>query len=164
MFGALACLSGELMLHGSAVLHHGLAHVFCGPSGTGKSTLFRILAAAGLEPVNDEVNWLFHDAAGVLRLVNQPFWVPGRTQSPPFPAVAKIHLLRQAASCAVKPPPPPAEIFGGMLARHLGIDKTGDFLRRRAEALAKLAESAAIDVFEFNLDQTQILRTLSMES
>ena len=160
LFGALACLSGGLMLHGSAALHRGEAHVFCGPSGTGKSTLLGILASAGLEPVNDEVNWLFHDDAGTLRLVNQPYWVPGQSPSPPFPPVARIHLLRQAERCALKPPPHPAEIFGGLLACHLGIDQGGDFLERRSRALAKLAETAVFDVFEFNLSRTEILQAL----
>jgi len=167
LFGLLACLSGELMLHGSSVIRDGEAHVFCGHSGAGKSALCRMLSAQGLEAVSDEINWLFRDKEGVLRMVNQLFWIPDPTASAtlarsgdPCPPVSKVCLLRQSPACALKAPLHPATTFSELLACHLGIDERHGFIRKRAEALAKLVETVDIPVFEFNLNPSEVMRTL----
>ncbi len=159
LFGVLACMGGDLMLHGSSVATpDGGAWVFCGASGVGKSTICRMLVAQGLPAINDEVNWLFHDADGTLRIVNQPFWF-GRAETPSLP-VTRLHILRQGAKCAFQPPLPKSESFARLLAGHLSIDTQYGFLKERADALRRLVEGRTIEVLEFNLDTKALLDLL----
>lgn len=150
IFGALACLSGGLMLHASAVRGpDGRAYVFCGASGAGKSTLARLLQERGLQAVSDEINWLTEREGG-LALVNQPYWM--RSAEEDFLPLGGLYLLQQGAECAFREAPPQAEVFSRLLSVHLSIDNAHEFLRRRAEALARLVQTRAIPVLEFNLD------------
>ncbi len=163
IFGILACMSGGLMLHASAVVTDGGgAWVFCGNSGTGKSTICRMLLSEGLQPINDEVNWLFWDEAGTLQIVNQAYWFAG--SGPPFVPVADLYLLQQAEECALRPPLPPSEVFVRLLAGHLSIDTKYDFMKSRAEALRLLVEGRSIGVLEFNLDPKALLNLLCTKS
>lgn len=54
-FAAILYQRGALLLHASAVVHQGRAHVFCAPSGTGKSTLAGALVDAGATFLADDV-------------------------------------------------------------------------------------------------------------
>lgn len=54
-FAAILYQRGALLLHGSAVVHHDHAYVFCAPSGTGKSTLAGALVEAGAAFLADDV-------------------------------------------------------------------------------------------------------------
>lgn len=54
-FAAILYQRGALLLHGSAVVHHNRAHIFCAPSGTGKSTLAGALVEAGATFLADDV-------------------------------------------------------------------------------------------------------------
>lgn len=159
LFGVLACMSGGLMLHGSAVVTpDGGAWVFCGASGVGKSTVCRLLNVAGFPVINDEVNWLFDEGKSGWHIVNQPFWFAG-AQAPSLP-VRRFCLLQQAARCALKPPPPRSECFARLLAAHLSIDTRHDFMKARAEALKRFVEAQTIDVLEFNLNTEELLDLL----
>lgn len=159
LFGILACMAGQIMLHGSAVAAPGGgAWIFCGPSGAGKSTLCRMLAAAGMAVINDEINWLFDGADGALRIVNQPYWF-GRADTPSLP-VARLHYLSQGPRCALGAALPKIEAFMGLLAAHLSIDTRYDFLETRAMALKRLVENRPIETLEFNLDTQELLGVL----
>lgn len=159
IFGILACMAGDLMLHGSAVTTpHENAWVFCGPSQAGKSTICRMLISAGFPAINDEVNWLFLDETGALRIVNQPFWF-GKAGAPVLP-VDRLCLLRQGSRCSFQPPYPRSETFARLLAGHLSIDTRYDFLKNRADTLKRLVETHTIDVLEFNLDTEELVNLL----
>ncbi len=159
IFGILACMSGGLMLHASALIaNEDGAWVFCGDSGAGKSTVCRMLASEGLAPINDEINWLFWNEDGALHIVNQPYWFAGN--GPPFLPVAGLYLLEQGEQCTLRPAPPRSEIFARLLASHLSIDTKYDFMKLRAEALRLLVEGHRIEVLEFNLDTNVILDLL----
>lgn len=159
LFGLLSCFAGELMLHGSAVVaQEGKAWIFCGPSGTGKSTLCRMLMGKGYPVINDEINWLFHDVSGRLCIVNQPYWF-GQSEQPFLP-VERLHLIEQAPVCALVPGPSKAETFARLLAAHLSIDLKYSYLQQRCESLRQLVESRDIDVLRFNLNIDEILELL----
>lgn len=159
LFGILACVSGGLMLHASAVVaSDGGAWVFCGESGAGKSTICRMLVSEGLQPINDEVNWLLDDEGDGLKIVNQPFWFDDADA--PLLAVKGLYLLRQGDRCTLKPPLPKSETFARLLAGHLSIDTQYDFMKERANALKGLVERYPIDVLEFSLDANDLMSLL----
>ena len=159
IFGILACLSGEVMLHASAIATgEGSAWVFCGNSGAGKSTIARLLQAEGMEVINDEVNWLFMGGDKQVQIVSQPYWF-GNAAEHALP-VERLCLLEQSETCALKPPPPKSEVFARLLAAHLSIDTSFDFLEARARALQQLVMSHDIDVLQFNLDAKEVIALL----
>lgn len=159
IFGMLACMAGDLMLHGSAVIGpDAQGWVFCGSSGVGKSTICRILLEEGAQPINDEVNWIFYDDHQELRIVNQPFWF-GLSETPTLP-VANLYLLQQGSQCSMLPARSRSETFVRLLAAHLSIDTQYDFLRTRAEALKRLVEERTINVLEFNLNGKELCNLL----
>ncbi len=171
IFGVLACMAGELMLHCSAVISpDGSAWAFCGASGVGKSTICSLLMSEGFHAINDEVNWLFfgdakaassgsQSANGVrpsfpVHIVNQRYWL-GAEEEPYLP-VTRICLLQQARQCVFRPAPPKSETFVRLLAAHLSIDTQYDFLRKRSEALLRLLETDIMQTLEFNLDAKEL--------
>lgn len=159
IFGALACLSGGLMLHASAVRGpDGRGYIFCGPSGMGKSTMARLLQREGLPVINDEVNWLFETVDGELVLVNQRYWMED-DENEHLP-VGGLYVLRQGADCALHDAPSQAEVFTQLIAAHLSIDTEGAFLQARSEALARLIRTHPIPVLEFNLDTAALAALL----
>ncbi len=87
--------SGGLLLHAGAAVSRGQALVFPASSGTGKSTLVRELAAAGLEPLGDDMVAL-RPAAGGWTAWPLPFTgertLKGRPK--PLPLLA-VHPLRR---------------------------------------------------------------------
>lgn len=54
-FAAILYQRGAMLLHASAVVHRDRAHLFCAPSGTGKSTLAGALSRAGATFLADDV-------------------------------------------------------------------------------------------------------------
>lgn len=157
IFGVIACLSGQVMLHGSSVTKDGHTFLFCGQSGAGKSTIARLLEAEGWSVINDEVNWLFH-RDGEWNLVNQRYWF-GAAEVP-FLSLTRLLLLEQSQDCFIAPPPLRPETFARLLASHLSIDLQYDFLHARAEALKQLVETFPVNVLRFNLDSQALLRLL----
>lgn len=159
IFGILACLSGEVMLHASALISpDGGAWVFCGQSGVGKSTLAWSLAMTGREIVNDEVNWLYEKAGEGWFLVNQGFWFGGGA-SPELP-LRRLCLLEQAGVCEVRPAPPKSEVFARLIAAHLSIDSDYGYLEARANALKEFVMNYEVEVLAFNLDTHALLKLL----
>jgi hypothetical protein len=159
IFGVLACVSGGLMLHASAVFSDsGDAWVFCGESGAGKSTICRLLAAEGFKPISDEVNWLLADDENGLQIVNQPYWFGSADQ--PYLPVKGLYLLRQGERCTIEAPLPKSETFARLLAGHLSIDTQYDFMKERANALKHLVEEHPVNPLEFNLKIEELLPLL----
>lgn len=55
---------GMLVLHGSAIDHHGQAIIFCGPRGSGKSTLSATYQKEGFPLMSDDVCAIYFDELG----------------------------------------------------------------------------------------------------
>lgn len=82
----IVSLRGDLMLHGAGgVGPSGLAHVFLGDSGTGKSTLGSAMAAQGWPLVDD-------DGIRVINVDGRPYAVPGYAGVRLLPDSAKAIL------------------------------------------------------------------------
>ncbi len=82
----VVALRGDLMLHASGVVGpSGKAHLFLGPSGTGKSTLATALAAAG---------WLLLDDDGIRLVESNGAWCA-------VPGYAGVRLLPDSAQAVV---------------------------------------------------------------
>ncbi len=151
LFCALGAWSGDPLLHASAVLADGKAWVFCGSSGTGKSTAARLLRERGRLVVNDEINWITVDAEGVVSLVNQRHWVfppAGGTPDPLVP-VGGIFILEQSPLCRT------AELASSEAFPHLlGAPYGGEdpFLAKRARTTADLLKRFPVRKLEFCLD------------
>jgi len=64
-FGALLHQRGALVLHAGAVAVNGEAVLFCGPSGSGKSSLVAALSATGYPLITDDVCIVQDNADGV---------------------------------------------------------------------------------------------------
>jgi len=67
-FGALLHQRGDLVLHGSAIVHEGEAVAFIGPSGVGKSTLAVAFAQRGHPVLTDDLCVVRPDARGRMRV------------------------------------------------------------------------------------------------
>jgi hypothetical protein len=152
LFCGLAGLSGEVLLHGAAVIG-GNAEVllFCGASGAGKSTIVGLLRQAR-EVVNDEINWAFREDGRWL-LVNQRCWWREGSAYPPAVPLRRVFLLEQAAHCAVEPVTP-ADAYALLLTAPFGGHDP--LLPRRAEATADLSRDVPLARLLFNLDAAAI--------
>lgn len=157
VFGLLASLSGEALLHSSAVVREGKAYVFCADSGTGKSTIARLLRPR--HPlINDEVNWLYWEAAGSPRLVNQRYWM--EADGPPALPIGGIFLLEQSAGCELAGPVPAAEAFPRLLSTYQGLQPVDPGMAGRAMAITRLLRETPVRRLRFNLDAAEVDRTL----
>ena len=74
-FGALLQQRNILAVHGSTVVINGQAHIFCGPSGIGKSTLAAGFYKKGFEIYSDDISVV--DSKGYV-----------------YPSTPQIHLLK----------------------------------------------------------------------
>jgi hypothetical protein len=156
LFAALGSLSGEVLLHGSAVIRDGRGYVFCAESGVGKSTVARMLAAHA-EVVNDETNWVCLSSGQDPVLVNQPYWF-GPAQTRATVPVAAVFLLRRAepGNPCRRSPVPAAAAFAGLLSVHLPFDARDPFLPARARALVALVTRGCCERLEFRLDPEEL--------
>ncbi len=64
---------GGLLLHSAGIVEQGVAHLFLGPSGAGKTTLARLALAEDREVLSDDVNALLPSPTGELRAEKLPF-------------------------------------------------------------------------------------------
>jgi hypothetical protein len=151
IFAALCGLSGDTLLHASAVAHRGEAHAFCAYSGGGKSTIAYMLAN---EPdiISDEVNWAFLDPQGNPRLVDQRYYrFPALGDSPTLP-LRSVNIIRQAPSCALLPLST-AETYPILLAAPFGNDP---LLPARSLSAARLAALPVVRGLQFSLDRADL--------
>lgn len=154
IFGLLACLSGEVMLHCSSIEHDGLAYLFCADSGVGKSTIANLLRSQGAKIVNDEINWLHKSPKDDWRLVNQLYWMKGHP-APELP-VARIFLLEQAPYCEIVPGPPKPMLFAKMIASHISIENEAGTMESRARALVEMLGDISVQTLRFNLNPEEV--------
>lgn len=66
VFSVLLHRQGLLVLHGSAVMIDGLAHVFLGDKGSGKSTTAAALISSGFPLISDDVIAIERSASGII--------------------------------------------------------------------------------------------------
>jgi hypothetical protein len=64
---------GGCLLHSGGFIHNGLAWLFVGVSGAGKTTLTRIAHEGGATILSDDINVLFRDAEGSFFAAPVPF-------------------------------------------------------------------------------------------
>jgi hypothetical protein len=77
--------SGGLMLHAAGIVHQGMAYLFFGHSGSGKTTVARL--SAGDVVLNDDLVVLMPDD-GIWQVYGTPFWNP--SQIKPAPGHARL--------------------------------------------------------------------------
>lgn len=82
-----ALLAGGMLLHTAAVVRAGHAYLFCGASGSGKTTVSGFSRDLGYTVLNDDLVVLLPNAFG-LYVYATPFWNP--TQVLPTPADAPL--------------------------------------------------------------------------
>jgi hypothetical protein len=105
----LVALRGDLMLHAAgAVGPSGRAHVFLGPTGTGKSTLATAMAAAG---------WPLLDDDGLRVVATDGVWCV-------VPGYAGVRLLPDSAEAVVPLLPPGRPMAKGHDKRRYAVDGT----------------------------------------
>ncbi len=75
-FGLLCNLSGDLLVHASAVSRRGTLWLFCGPPGSGKSTIARQLRGGGTAFSDDRVV-LLRELSGTTGVFSTPFGTHG---------------------------------------------------------------------------------------
>lgn len=155
IFCALCGLRGAPLLHASSVDFEGRAVIFCGVSGTGKTTISRLLSARH-QVINDEINWLQCSASG-FTVVNQPFWRLKDTPEPSLP-LASIYLLEQAETCEVRKLDTPLDAMGLLLCAPYGTEDPA--LGVRTAATMTLATAAPLKRLRFSLDSEEIDQTI----
>jgi hypothetical protein len=159
IFSALCGLSQDALLHASAVVHQGEATAFCAYSGGGKSTIAHLLGGED-GTVNDEINWVFRDAGGQFRLVDQRFYrLPSGADQPDLP-LAGIFLLVQAPACLVSSIQP-ENAYPIVLAAPYGNDPN---LPLRAATAAALFQAIPVRQLAFNLRPDEIRAALGWAS
>ena len=100
--GAERTAGFPFLLHSSAALQDGRAHVFCGPAGRGKSTA---AALSTPRPVLTDECTALDLGPGGLRATGTPINPFCREKRPGSAPVAGLHLLSQAAEHARRPVP-----------------------------------------------------------
>ena len=157
LFCCLGGLAGDVLFHGSSVIHRGRASVFCAKSGGGKSTLARLLAPVA-EVVSDEVAWGTRSGpeAG-WQQVNQGYWkLPPSAFAPTVPLRA-VFALEQAPACEVRVATA-AELFPLILTAPFG--GRDPFLPVRAANTAALLRAVPVRLLRFNLDADAVRKTV----
>jgi hypothetical protein len=153
LFAAFGSLSGEPLLHASAVIHRGSALVFCGHTGVGKSTIAHLLSGHA-EVVNDETNWLTWAPDGSPVLVDQRYWL-GTATAPTAP-LQRVVVLEQGTYCQLGAELAPAEALASLLAVHLPFDASDPALCQRACSLVRLLQQTKVRRLRFCLDPQQL--------
>jgi hypothetical protein len=100
--GAPASATGPFLLHSSAVLQDGHAHLFCGPAGAGKSTVATLSAPRPL--LTDECA-VVNLAPEVPRVSGTPINPFFRDKRPGEAPLAALHLLTQGDRHVRRPLP-----------------------------------------------------------
>lgn len=155
-FASLGSISGQPLLHSSAVIIDGQGLAFCAESGTGKSTLMRNLSPF-VETVNDETNWVFFKDNQWF-LVNQNYYF-GRSDEAAVP-MGGFFLLNRGTEASVGSHCSITEAFPLALAVHLPFDKNDPFLGARAEASTRLLAQVPTHHFYASLHSGELLETL----
>lgn len=160
LFCGLCALSGDPLIHSSAVAVNGQAFVFCAYSGGGKSTLARLLQESGEAVViNDEINWAFLTDDGVPFLVNQSHWThpaSAGAQHEILPLSA-IYLLKKARVCGLAPVSP-TDAFPLLLGAPYGTVDT--MLQERSKRTVSLIRRVPVSELSFSLDPAEIRAVL----
>jgi hypothetical protein len=102
IFALLAFESGGLLFHSAGVLRRGQAYLFFGPSGTGKTTVSRSVAASKV--LNDDLVLLLPDKRD-WTVYATPFWNPSQVvpAGPQRGPLAGLYRLVQSQSSFVEP-------------------------------------------------------------
>lgn len=108
---------GGLLLHSAGVVVGGVAHLFAGRSGAGKTTLARLSRAAGKEVLSDDINVVAPSSSGELMAERLPFAGDlGAAPGPPCRLpLGGVYLLRQGPVHELEQIPP-ARAIAGLLA------------------------------------------------
>ena len=102
IFALLAFEVGGLLFHGAGILKQGAVYLFFGPSGTGKTTVSRSVAAHRV--LNDDLVLLFPEQTG-WTVYATPFWNPSQVVSagPQQGPLAGLYRLVQSSDSFVEP-------------------------------------------------------------
>lgn len=154
--GAIGCLlsqllveNGGLLLHGAFLLHNGLAHVFLGKPGAGKSTI--VHNVSGVQPVHEEKvavrrrrgKWWAH---GVPLLDNK-----GKTGKNVSAPLAALYLIEKSNSLRRDPLEKREVLFE--MPYHVVLPMNDTESRRMAfENLFSLANSVSLWRLRFRRD------------
>jgi len=157
----LAAGRGWLGLHAASVAWRGRGILLPGPGGSGKSTIFRNAAAAGLDLLSDDLTWI-RNTPGCF--VMWPFARGAPAEPSPPPTVADVPLFAIVTPRIV---PRPANTLYRLEPReilHVLLEQSG-FLARGASAAARfqtLVELAATPAWrlEVGADQAAVPRLL----
>lgn len=101
VYSLLAFRAGGVMLHAAGIIRDGLAHLFIGPSGAGKTTIARLSSQFTI--LNDDLVILLPEEDG-WRVYGTPFWnltqVKPSAKSAPL---AGLYRLEQASYVHLEP-------------------------------------------------------------
>ncbi len=157
LFGGFGSVSGQQVIHSSAVIYGNKGYIFSAPSETGKTTLFNNLKPFA-EQVNDESNWVYQNIEGVFMLVNQNYYF-GTSDRYEVP-VHGIYLLEQSPVCRIVADVDSMEAFTILLSVHPPFDYFDPFLEERSLAIRHLQKSLPVKKFMVNLLPEELAETI----
>ncbi len=154
-FAALGGISGQQLIHSSAMIKNGEGYVFTAASGVGKSTLYNNLSDY-VEQVNDETNWVFK-ADGQYVLVNQNYYF-NRSELATVP-LKKMCMLERGVP-RLEPSKDPVMDFTILISVHPPFDNFDPFMEQRSKAIRALQTEFPIEIFYANLVPKELAEAL----
>lgn len=144
---------GGVLLHSSAAVSRGRAHLFLGPSGAGKTTAARQSRATGREVLSDDINALRADNRGAVVVEKLPF--AGEMAQEPTPRqsfpLASLHRLKKGGHD--RQPLRPAQILALLLGCAPFVNADPWRSDRLVENLEKLVRAFPAFELRFELDK-----------
>jgi hypothetical protein len=146
---------GGALLHSAAVVDNGMAHVFLGPSGAGKTTVSRLALAAGRAVLSDDLNALVPTRNGP-SVAKLPF--AGELGGVPSPGdrfpVRALHRLVKGDRNTAKTLAP-AQTLALLISCAPTVNQDPHRFSRLADNLANLLDS--VTAYELTFAQTEEL-------
>lgn len=148
--------SRGVVLHALGVMVDGEAHLFCGPSGVGKTTLGRLIKNAGIGTILSDDRIIVRQKGATFYAYGTPWNGETAFHSAENAPVRKIHFLRHFSSCDIRRisrPDAATRLFALSSVAGWPVDGA---INSVLDFTAHLSSAATCDLFGFTPDYRSI--------